>query len=132
MTLEQLALRESERRQILASTDTKHSAPLDRTEVQPDSSFQLKKATEMPLSVDQCPGKCLHDGKERDLVVQTVKKPHQTDAGATEDDKRARSQGVGSRRRTNAKKFLREKGPRIAGAAATVAMFVFNVVSCCG
>jgi hypothetical protein len=35
------------------------------------------------------------------------------------------------RKRDKAKKFTIEKGPRIAGAAATIAMFVFNIVSNC-
>ena len=39
--------------------------------------------------------------------------------------------GQHERKRDKAKRFMREKGPRIAGAAATIAMFVFNIVSIC-
>lgn len=35
------------------------------------------------------------------------------------------------RKRDKAKRFMVEKGPRIAAAAATTAMFVFNIVSNC-
>jgi hypothetical protein len=36
------------------------------------------------------------------------------------------------RKRDKAKRFAIEKGPRIVGAAATIAMFVFNIVfNCC-
>jgi hypothetical protein len=40
------------------------------------------------------------------------------------------SQGS-ERRRDKAKKFMVEKGPRVAGAAAAIGMFIFNVVSSC-
>lgn len=35
------------------------------------------------------------------------------------------------RKRDKAKRFMVEKGPRIAGAAATIAMFIFDIVSNC-
>lgn len=35
------------------------------------------------------------------------------------------------RQRERAKKFVVKKGPRIAGAAAAIGMFVFNVVTSC-
>ena len=37
----------------------------------------------------------------------------------------------GERRREKVKKFAAEKGPRIAGAAAAIGMFIFNVVTSC-
>jgi len=36
------------------------------------------------------------------------------------------------RKRDKAKAFMAVKGPRMAGAAATIGMLIFNVVSCCG
>lgn len=37
----------------------------------------------------------------------------------------------GERRREKVKRFVAEKGPRIAGAAAAIGMFIFNVVTSC-
>lgn len=37
----------------------------------------------------------------------------------------------GERRREKMKRFVADKGPRIAGAAAAVGMFIFNVVTSC-
>jgi hypothetical protein len=37
----------------------------------------------------------------------------------------------GERRRDKVKRFVAKKGPRIAGAAAAVGMFIFNVVTSC-
>jgi hypothetical protein len=37
----------------------------------------------------------------------------------------------GERRRDKVKRFVVKKGPRIAGAAAAVGMFIFNVVTSC-
>lgn len=37
----------------------------------------------------------------------------------------------GERKRDKFKKFVADKGPRLAGAAAAVGMFIFNVVSSC-
>jgi hypothetical protein len=39
--------------------------------------------------------------------------------------------GGGGRRRDKVKRFVAKKGPRIAGAAAAVGMFIFNVVTSC-
>lgn len=36
------------------------------------------------------------------------------------------------RKRDKAKKIMASKGPRIAGAAAAIGMFIFNVLSSCG
>ena len=35
------------------------------------------------------------------------------------------------RKRDKAKRFMKEKSPRIAAAAATIALFIFNIVSNC-
>jgi hypothetical protein len=37
----------------------------------------------------------------------------------------------GERRREKVKRFVVKKGPRIAGAAAAIGMFIFNVVTSC-
>lgn len=37
----------------------------------------------------------------------------------------------GRRKRDKFKRFIADKGPRMAGAAATIGMFIFNVVSSC-
>jgi hypothetical protein len=37
----------------------------------------------------------------------------------------------GERRRDKVKRFVAKKGPRIAGGAAAVGMFIFNVVTSC-
>lgn len=36
------------------------------------------------------------------------------------------------RKRDIAKRLMTTKGPRLIGAAATIGLFIFNVVSCCG
>ena len=41
------------------------------------------------------------------------------------------NQDGGARRRERVKRFVAEKGPRIAGAAAAIGMFIFNVVTSC-
>lgn len=41
------------------------------------------------------------------------------------------SNDTGERKRDKVKRFVAEKGPRIAGTAAAIGMFIFNVVSAC-
>ena len=42
-----------------------------------------------------------------------------------------RNHDGGERRREKLKRFVADKGPRIAGAAAAIGMFIFNVVTSC-
>lgn len=62
-----------------------------------------------------------------------------TESGRMHEDARAHATNMeilpnhdgGERRRNKVKLFVVEKGPGIAGAAAAVGMFIFNVVTSC-
>lgn len=59
-----------------------------------------------------------------------VEQNYRADSRPSKDKNAAPLQSDGSSR-AKAKKFMKEKGPRIAKAAVTIGVFVFNVVSFC-
>jgi len=62
-----------------------------------------------------------------------VERDYRTDSRPAKDnpDKNTAPLQSGGNSRTEAKRFIKEKGPRIARAAVTIGVFVFNVVSVC-
>lgn len=67
-------------------------------------------------------------------LADTTTGLRRTDAGVHTHAKNMKilpNHNGGGRRREKVKRFVAEKGPRIAGAAAAIGMFIFNVVASC-
>ena len=66
-----------------------------------------------------------------DMTLPPNKMATNSAPGSGREDATAQMQRGGGTRRARVKRFIKEKGSRIAGAAATIGMLVFNVVSSC-
>lgn len=80
--------------------------------------------------MEGCQGECTYAGNRTDRLVDKSEQIHQTDSKPAKDDSMEPLQR-GGRSRAKAKKFLKEKGPRMAMAAVMIGMFVFNVSWVC-
>lgn len=80
--------------------------------------------------MEACQGECTYDGNRTDRLVDKSEQIHQTGSKPAKDNSMEPLQS-GGRSRAKAKKFLKENDPRMARAAVTTGMFVFNVVSIC-
>jgi hypothetical protein len=89
------------------------------------SSAETAKPKSFPPR-GQCPGdtRLAETTKERERMHAGVR------AHATNMEILPNHDG-GERRREKVKRFVAEKSPRIAGAAAAIGMFIFNVVTSC-
>ena len=79
-------------------------------------------------------GQCCGPSKPAETIMP-VKEPEEGHASvrarATTNTQLLPNHDDGARRRERVKRFMAEKGPRIAGAAAAIGMFIFNVVTSC-
>lgn len=89
------------------------------------SSEDVAKSKNLPSH-----GHCCSASK----LAETTTEPDRMHAGVpahATNTKNLPNHDGGELRRDKVKRFAAEKGPRIAGAAAAVGMFIFNVVTSC-
>jgi hypothetical protein len=89
------------------------------------SSEELTKSKILPSH-----GHCCEASKLAETTTERERMHAGVRTHATNLEMLANHDG-GERRRDKVKRFVVKKGPRIAGAAAAVGMFIFNVVTSC-
>jgi len=89
------------------------------------SSEETKTFKSLPPHGHCCEASKLVETTRESRRVHTGVRAHVTDMETLPN------RNDGERRREKVKRFVAEKGPRIAGAATAIGMFIFNVVTSC-
>ena len=78
--------------------------------------------------MEACQEECTYIGNRTGRLVDNLEQIHHASSRPAKDNN-TKPLHRGGRSRAKAKKFLKEKGPRMVRAAVMTGMFVFNVVS---